>query len=217
MRILLYPAIIVPVVIVLAGVVLLGPTQQSEVDRYIGEVRAGTMKYRDPAVALADGYQSTEICIAREGIHFIKPGFTRLTSLEVGEFTPEFLIYAPSEDGDGKLRLVGVEYYSVALANTEVGPAPWFEDNPPPLGWNRPPPVLYLDQTFEGPLKGHTPGDPWHYELHAYVWDENSDGVFNRYNPNIVCPDPVSPDHEEELNEDHMEKDMDKGEMAGGN
>ena len=157
MRILLYPAIIVPMVIVLAGVVLLGPTQQSEVDRYIGEVRAGTttttttmMKYRDPAVALADGYQSTEICIAREGIHFIKPGFTRLTSLEVGEFTPEFLIYAPSEDGE--LRLVGVEYYSVALANTEVGPAPWFEDNPPLLGWNRPPPVLYLDQTFLGPL-----------------------------------------------------------------
>ena len=43
--------------------------------------------------------------------------------------------------------------------------------------------------------------------------------MFNRYNPNIVCPDPVSPDHEEELNENHMEKDIDKGEMemAGGN
>ncbi|MCZ6648940.1 MAG: hypothetical protein O7B30_06845 [Thaumarchaeota archaeon] len=199
----------------LAGLVLSVPSQQSELDRYIGEVRAGTMKYRDPAVALAAGYQASEVCVAKEGIHFIKPGFTRLINLEVGELTPEFLIYAPSDDGN--LRLVGVEYYSVALANTEVGQAPWFEENPPPLGWARPPPVLYLDKVFQGPISGHTFGDPWHYELHAYVWDSNPEGVFSRDNPNIVCPNPVSHDHEEDMNEEHMhEEDLVEEEMVGG-
>lgn len=215
MRFLIYPAVVIPVVIVLAGLVLVGPTQQSELDRYIGEVRAGTMKYRNPAVAIFDGYQSNELCIAGEGIHFIKPGFTRLINLEVGELTPEFLIYAPSDDGG--LRLVGVEYYSVALANTDVGVAPWFEEAPPPLGWARPPPVLYLDQVFQGPIQGHHFGDPWHYELHAYIWDENPEGVFNRTNPNIVCPDPVSDDHEENINEDHINgENLAEEEMAGG-
>ncbi len=207
MRFFLYPAIVLPIVILLGAVVLSAPSQQSELDRYVGEVRAGTMRYRDPAAAIADGYQPTELCIAEEGIHFIKPGFTRLINLEVGELTPEFLIYAPSDDGD--LRLVGVEYYSVAFANTEIGPAPWFGETPPPLGWARPPPVLYLDQVFKGPLPGHIPGGPWHYELHAYVWDENPDGLFNRTNPNIVCLDPVGHDDEEEI---HLEE-----EMAAGN
>ena len=216
MRFFIYPAIGLPIVILLGALVLSAPNQQSELDRYVGEVRAGTMRYRDPAAAIADGYQPTELCIAEEGIHFIKPGFTRLINLEVGELTPEFLIYAPSDDGD--LRLVGVEYYSVALANTDIGPAPWFEEVPPPSGWARPPPVLYLDQVFQGPIPGHTFGDPWHYELHAYVWDENPNGVFSRTNPNIVCLDPVGHDHEEDMNEENMhEEDLREEEMVGGN
>ncbi|MEE8115298.1 MAG: hypothetical protein V3T23_13210, partial [Nitrososphaerales archaeon] len=73
MRFLLYPAVVLPVVILLAALVLSVPSQQSELDRYIGEVRAGTMKYRVRAVALADGYHSNVLWIPGEGFLFIKP------------------------------------------------------------------------------------------------------------------------------------------------
>ncbi len=39
---------------------------------------------------------------------------------------------------DGALRLVGVEYMTVALANTEGGHAPWFGPQAPPDGFSTP-------------------------------------------------------------------------------
>ena len=55
------------------------------------------------------------------GVHYLNPGFA--ADLSSDPAAPEILLYAPTKDG---WRLVGVEYFSVALAVTDAGPAPWF-------------------------------------------------------------------------------------------
>lgn len=83
-------------------------------------------------------------------------------------------------------RLTAVEYFEVVLANTESGPAPWFSQDPPPLGFFNPAPSV-LGQTFDGPMPGHNPEMPWHYDLHAWVIEENPKGVFAMFNPALSC------------------------------
>ncbi len=40
---------------------------------------------------------------------------------------------------------------------------------------------------FDGPMLGHAPGMPIHYDLHVWVWRHNPSGTFNEYNPNVRC------------------------------
>jgi len=40
---------------------------------------------------------------------------------------------------------------------------------------------------FDGPMRGHVEGMPMHYELHAWIWESNPNGVFASYNPNVSC------------------------------
>jgi len=41
---------------------------------------------------------------------------------------------------------------------------------------------------FNGPMLGHEPGMPIHYDLHAWVWKKNPNGMFARWNPTVTCP-----------------------------
>jgi hypothetical protein len=34
-------------------------------------------------------------------------------------------------------------------------------------------------------MPGHGPNEPEHYDLHAWVWHANPDGVFAEFNPNV--------------------------------
>ncbi|NEA68145.1 hypothetical protein [Streptomyces sp. SID12488] len=43
---------------------------------------------------------------------------------------------------------------------------------------------------FDGPMLGHAPGMPIHYDLHAWVWKNNPSGTFARWNPTVTCPTP---------------------------
>lgn len=152
----------------------------------LAEIRRATSTYLDVDRAMADGYVPVSPCIEAPGLggmgfHFLKPGLA--TDLAVNARTPEILVYAPSADG---LRLVAVEYFVAALANTESGPAPWFGSEPPPLGFFNPAPSL-LGQTFDGPMEGHDPGMPWHYDLHAWIWQANPAGTFEQFNPKVSC------------------------------
>jgi hypothetical protein len=45
-------------------------------------------------------------------------------------------------------------------------------------------PTLF-GQESDGPMPGHGPNEPEHYDLHAWVWHANPDGVFAEFNPNV--------------------------------
>ena len=151
------------------------------------EIRAAVASYHSYVEAAADGYSvAQEPCISSPagamGFHAVNQGL--LASGTVDALRPPILLYVPRSDGS--LKLVAVEYLAIALANTESGPAPWFGTEAPPLGFFNPAPSV-LGQTFDGPMPGHNPQMPWHYDLHVWVAEANPTGVFAAFNPAISC------------------------------
>jgi hypothetical protein len=158
----------------------------------LAAARQATVKYHDVSVAEADGYVSTVECVevpglGGMGIHYVNFG---LMDPVVDLTTPEVLLYAPTEAG---VRLVGVEYFAVALYDADPGvgviPAPWIGDDPgapPPGDWVTTAPTLF-GQTMEL-MAGHESDMPWHYDLHVWLWQGNPDGMFADFNPNVSCP-----------------------------
>ena len=149
-------------------------------------IRGPLARYHDFNKARADGYSiADEPCVASPagtmGIHAVDRALT--TDLVNDPLRPEILLYVPRGD---HLELVGVEYMRVALANTSSGPAPWFEPTPPPLGFFNPAPTIF-GHTFDGPMPGHNPEMPWHYDIHVWVFAENPSGLFAPFNPAISC------------------------------
>ncbi len=152
----------------------------------VQEVRAAVARYHSFGQAERDGYSvEGEPCVASPagtmGIHAVNPPLLADPAIDARQ--PELLLYVPKSNG--KLELVGVEYWTIALANTAAGPR-WFGAAPPPLGFFTPTPSV-LGQTFDGPMEGHTPTMPWHYDLHVWVAEANPSGVFAMFNPAISC------------------------------
>jgi hypothetical protein len=130
-------------------------------------------------VALQDGFIADPLCVSSPagamGIHYVNPG--RMDDrLLAGE--PEILLYIPEE---GRLRLVAVEYF---LPIVESG-RPYFGTTPPANP--RPTPELF-GQRFDGPMAGHNPSMPWHYDLHVWNWQSNPAGRHAQFNPFLRCP-----------------------------
>ena len=149
-------------------------------------VRAAVARYHDYSQAVRDGYSlAGEPCVASPagtmGFHAVN---IPLAASGVNDPTrPPILLYAPR---NGKLELVAVEYWHIALANTANGPAPWWGPDAPPLGFFNPAPSIF-GKTFDGPMAGHNPQMPWHYDLHAWVVESNPNGVFTQFNPAVSC------------------------------
>lgn len=157
-----------------------GSTALSDAADLIAAARvlAATERYLDADVADEDGYQAEGNCVSSPagamGIHY---GNHDLEGDGIIDATrPEILQYIP--DGDG-VRLVAVEYSlpigdpGVAVADLTSVPSA---------------PVLF-GQTFDGPMDGHGPAGPPHYDLHVWLWEENPAGVFASMNPNLSCPE----------------------------
>lgn len=141
----------------------------------LAEVRQATVKYQDVSQALADGFAPTETCVAAPGIggmgyHYIN--FTRVIDPAINLTEPEVLLYAKI---GGELKLIGVEYfYAIGMPDAPIpDPAP-------------PAPVLF-GRSFDGPMLGHEPGMPPHYDLHVWLWLANPSGMFADLNPNVSC------------------------------
>ena len=83
---------------------------------------------------------------------------------------PDALLYEPSDDGP---QLVGVEWVVI-------------DDDQDVTTPNDPVPSMF-GRTFDGPMLGHGPGMPIHYDLHAYIWKGNPDGVLATWNRNVRC------------------------------
>ena len=148
----------------------------SPAEQALDAAKAASDKYHDVNVAMADGYVSTEECVASPagamGIHYVNVNL--IQDPELDPERPEVLMYVPTNDG---LILAGIEY--LAAIGPPGSPVP---DSPPAA------PVLF-DQTFHGPMEGHSPDAPPHFDLHVWVWEENPQGMFEGFNPSLNCPE----------------------------
>ncbi len=143
--------------------------------------RTALDKYRDPVLAVHDGYFSTLGCIeypsgggegtmryepGEMGVHFLN---MQLIGPELDPAKPQVLIYEPAGD---KLRLVAAEWFVPVEA----------------AGSERP---MIFGKELEGPMEGHEPLLPkelHHYDLHVWLWKANPAGVFSPTNPALTCP-----------------------------
>lgn len=129
----------------------------------------------DVSRAETDGFLNLVECVVNEegpgamGVHLIH--IARMQDPAIVANEPEILLYEPTNDG---LRLRGVEYFfAIGAPGTPIPPTP-------------PPTPTLLGAKFEGPMAGHNPQMPPHFDLH--VWFDNPDGTFADYNKNVSCP-----------------------------
>lgn len=139
--------------------------------------KALTAKYVDVRNAVKDGYvtepgpDGKPVCVSSPdggmGIHYVQP---KLAAKAPDYRKPAMLTYEPLPSG--KLRLVALEYFKPA--NDQTGKDT--SDRP-----------YLFKQPFDGPMPGHSPGMPVHYDLHVYLWKHNPSGLFAMWNPNVRC------------------------------
>ena len=158
----------------------------------LAAVRAATAQFHDVEVAIASGYLNPagvpceQSAAGAMGHHSANPALTGSQALD--PLHPEVLLYLP--DPGGRFRLVAVEYVQFVLlrnpATNQV--APWVSATPWPSNYQvvTPTPRLF-GQTFNGPMAGHVPGMPWHWDLHVWIWANNPTGMFQQWNPAISC------------------------------
>jgi hypothetical protein len=143
------------------------------VQTMLAKARAATAQYHDIDTALADGYIRVSACteapgLGAMGFHYLNPAYAADTVIDPAK--PEILLYAPK--GNGGLRLVAVEYFK-ADADQNLST----DGDRPTLN----------GVAFDGPMEGHDPGMPIHYDLHAWIWSHNPSGNFAPFNPEVAC------------------------------
>ena len=166
----------VAAIVLAAGVAGLAPAAGSMDE--LAAARAATASYHQFATAQDAGY-TVEVadvnnitCISDPngtggmGIHYVNPNYLFDHGV-VDARHPAAVIYEPTSRG---LRLVAVEYIVFA--------SDWKGAEPPSL----------FGQQFELVPAGNRYGLPDFYELHAWLWNHNANGMFNDWNPAVVCP-----------------------------
>ncbi|NNE12405.1 MAG: hypothetical protein HKN41_09205 [Ilumatobacter sp.] len=139
-------------------------------------VREAQQRYRDVESALADGYIPVSDCVADAdaggmGFHYLNPGLAADTVVD--PTAPEILVYVPHPDGS--LKLGALEW--------------WVADDDQDLGTDSDRPSLFDRLPFDGPMPGHDPQMPVHYDLHVWLGVHNPAGQLAPFNPKVVCDD----------------------------
>ena len=125
----------------------------------VAQARRATAKYHDIEQAIADGYVDFNLYVPGEGFHYVK------LSLIDGNFDPaqpEMLLYSPVP-GEDRLELAGVEY----LVPLALSPNP-------PAGFTGDADQWRMDSEGFGL-----------WELNAWIWLHNPEGVFGHDNPRV--------------------------------
>jgi hypothetical protein len=146
----------------------------------IEALKKSLAKYEDYTTAVRDLYLSTVGCVyysgekiagAMEypkgamGIHFVN---VPSVGQKLDPMRPNVLIYEPTKMG---LKLVGVEWLVPLTPDVKEVPT-------------------LFGQKFKGPMQGHYPLIPRefvHYDLHAWLFRDNPNGMFSPTNPNVKC------------------------------
>jgi hypothetical protein len=165
---------------------------QGDAQSALAAVRRATAAFHDVDQAVAAGYLTPVggHCEASGdgtmGVHSTNIALALDPAIDPNR--PEILLYLPT--GDGQYRLVGVEYLQILLLrNMDTGAVgPWFSPDPWPANYVivNPAPSVF-GHTFDGPMPGHNPSMPWHYDLHVWAWAPNPSGTFSMWNPSISC------------------------------
>ena len=134
----------------------------------LNAVRAWTKQYQSDAAAIADGFVRTDVCVPGMGYHYVNP---QRVDARLETNRPEVMIYAPGPNGT---RVLVAAEWLVVDADQDVTTD---DDRPKVLG-----------HAMEGPMNGHEPGMPVHYDRHAWAWLDNPAGGFTAFNPRVVCP-----------------------------
>ena len=124
----------------------------------LSRVRAATAKYHNMDKAIEDGYADINVYEEHMGWHYLKADFL---DAEFDMEKPELLVYAPWPNGE--LKLVAVEYAVPHALSAD-----------PPEGFTGTQDVWNLEPP---------PFDLW--TLHAWVWYNNPDGIFEPFNPRV--------------------------------
>jgi hypothetical protein len=148
-------------------------TDTAEADPRLAKVKRATARFQRVAEARKAGYHPVGACTEEPGVggmgyHYANDELLADPGLDPRK--PEILVY---ESRGERRRLVAVEYMSID-ADQDLGTD---DDRPSMFG-----------QPFDGPMLGHEPGMPIHYDLHAWVWKHNPSGTFAQYNPRVSCP-----------------------------
>ena len=146
----------------------------------IEALKKSLAKYEDYTAAIRDLYLSTEGCVyfsgekipgtmdypkGAMGIHFVN---VSSVGQKLDPMKPNVLIYEPTKKG---LKLVGVEWLVPLTPDVKEAPK-------------------LFGQTFMGPMEGHYPLIPKefvHYDLHAWLFRDNPNGMFSPTNPKVKC------------------------------
>jgi hypothetical protein len=135
-------------------------------------VRDNTARFKDVAVAEAEGYGLQFGCVSGPdagamGLHYVN--FPLVLDGELDPTKPEIVIYEPLPNG--KVQLVGADYLVFADA--------WHAKNqasPQLMG--------QLMHLIEAPNRY---GLPSFYTLHVWAWKESPTGPFVNWHKNISC------------------------------
>jgi hypothetical protein len=137
----------------------------SPTEDWLKAVRQATVRYNATTQALKAGYVPDTHCVQSPfggmGYHWANP--TRIDAA-FDPLEPEVVLYAPSPRG---LKLVAVEYIVLNVGQ----PRPYFGDHPFDIGG-----VMPL--TLAGIA---------HWSLHVWLHEDNPNGVFTPFNPNVSC------------------------------
>jgi hypothetical protein len=102
------------------------------------------------------------------GVHFVNQALMKPGPIDATK--PPVLTYAPTPGGG--FELLAAEYFKPdADQNVKTD-----GDRPSLFG-----------RAFDGPMLGHSPGMPIHYDLHVWLWKHNPSGVFSPWNPDASC------------------------------
>ncbi|MDR7362274.1 hypothetical protein [Nocardioides marmoribigeumensis] len=138
----------------------------------LAQLKKALRPFQDsPAAAEAAGYEPSTTCVAAPmggmGYHYVN---LSLAMQPADPMHPAVLVYVPGDDG----RLA-------------LGAAEWFKvDEDQDLSTDGDRPALF-GRDFDGPMLGHEPGMPTHYDLHAWLFQPNPKGVFQPWNPTVSC------------------------------
>jgi len=146
--------------------------QASQRNALVKIVRQSTERFKDVAVAEAEGYSLQFGCVSGEsegamGLHYVNGDLVAKGVLDATH--PQIVIY--EAQGDGRLRLIGADYLLFQAA--------WDANNPAP-----PQLMGQAFHLFDAPNRFALPA---FYTLHVWAWKENPNGAFVNWHPNVSC------------------------------
>lgn len=135
-------------------------------------VKAATARYHSVQQAEKAGYRLDPHCAASPagvmGFHYENAEL--MADDAIDPLRPEILVYVPKKNG--KLELVALEY--------------WKRDADGNLATSGDRPSLF-GVPFDGPMPGHGPVMPVHYDLHVWLFRDNPSGFHAPFNPSLSC------------------------------